>query len=130
VKVMVKNKLEKELSKAIRENTKLWGMKLQNNPLAHTNTPGDFILDYYKHTKQHHDLMAFDKLRESHQAFYLISYLDKNFFRDAHTYLVPVKVMDEVMKTHHNVSLNRDDAYKYLIDYKINDLKNLRRQMI
>ena len=41
---MVKNKLEKLFSASLKEDNRFWGMKLHNNPLAHQNTPADYIL--------------------------------------------------------------------------------------
>jgi len=43
---MTKNKLEKLFSASCRANKSLWYMKLHNNPLAHQNTPADYILSY------------------------------------------------------------------------------------
>ena len=43
---MVKNKLEKKFSASLKADPDLWGMKLHNNPLAHQNTPADYIVEY------------------------------------------------------------------------------------
>lgn len=43
---MVKNQLEKKFSESYKADPDFWGMKLHNNPLAHQNTPADYILDY------------------------------------------------------------------------------------
>ena len=47
---MTKNKLEKLFSESMHSDKELWAMKLHNNPLAHQNTPADYILDYQTKT--------------------------------------------------------------------------------
>ena len=150
---MVKNKLESKFSKAIKEDPMLWGMKLQNNPLAHTNTPGDFLLSYYttgeelqlnialveckqvswkngepqrlnfKRLKQHFDLLTFKNFRKFHHSYYLIAYLDERFFENADVFLVPVGYMDGIINSHTKQSLNRADAKRLLNAFKINITK-------
>lgn len=45
---MVKNKLEAKFSESIKADSRFWGMKLQNNMLAHTVTPADFIVHFHE----------------------------------------------------------------------------------
>ena len=51
---MVKNKLESKFSETLRANKEdFWGMKLQNNMLAHTVTPADFIVHFHRSNGQY-----------------------------------------------------------------------------
>ncbi len=43
---MTHNKLESKFSESYRREKMFWGMKLQNNMLAHTVTPADFLLNF------------------------------------------------------------------------------------
>lgn len=46
---MVKNKLESKFSESYRAHPRhFWGMKLQNNLLAHTVTPADFLIHFHQ----------------------------------------------------------------------------------
>jgi len=48
---MVKNKLESKWSESYRATPNVfWGMKLQNNMLAHTVTPADFLIHFERKT--------------------------------------------------------------------------------
>ena len=45
---MTKNHLEKLFSASLKADSRFWGMKLHNNPLAHQNTPADYIISFNK----------------------------------------------------------------------------------
>lgn len=45
---IVRNKTEKMFSKSLRQSN-LWGIKIESNPLAHQQQPGDYILTFDKY---------------------------------------------------------------------------------
>jgi len=148
---MTKNKLEKCFSKSLKADDSLWGMKLHNNPLAHQNTPADYIISRtiydnyislililveckqvtckdgkgrlaFKRLKQMHDLLNFTSISPLHESNFCIAYYDKRW-DNSDVYIVPVKIMHELVNSWDYVSLNREDASVQLKDYKVDVLK-------
>jgi len=146
VVTIVKNKLEKLFSKSLKADNTIWGMKLHNNPLSHQNTPADYILSYengdiplkltlveckqvtckngkgrlaFKRLKQMHDLIAFENYTPSHNSYFCIAYYDKRWDK-SEVYIIPVRIMKELIDNHNYVSLNREDALTKLKHFKIN----------
>lgn len=149
---MTKNKLEKLFSESMHSelNKNFWFMKLHNNPLAHQNTPADYILDFVdmgklnlvlveskqvtcdpdgtgrlalKRLKQMHDLLAFEnKCPLAHHSFFLIAFYDGRWSK-SDIYLIPAILINDLMQTWSKVSLNREDMRNLFQLYLIN-LKN------
>jgi len=136
---MAKQKLEKMISKSIKSNDILWGMKLHNNPLAHQNTPADFILstEYttysnhpilalveckqvtckegkgrlgFKRLKQLHDMLSFQNKFTFHKSYFCIAFYDGRW-DNSEIYIVPVKEMEDFIHNHSMVSVNRLDMH-------------------
>ena len=145
---MVKNKLEKIFSKSMR-NQFQWSLRLFTNPLTHQTAPADFIMDCldedenlhlilveckqvtckerkgrfaFKRLKQMHDLLNFTSISPLHESNFCIAYYDKRW-DNSDVYIVPVKIMHELVNSWDYVSLNREDASVQLKDYKVDVLK-------
>jgi len=152
---MVKNKLESTFSKSIKANKYLYGMKLHNNPLAHQNTPADYLLTngskvhlveckqvtckngkgrlVHKRLKQMHDLISFAHRFEGfHNSWFCIGFFD-NGWSNSEIYLIPVLKIWNAVNSFGKVSFNRDDMFRLFSDYKIKyesqtfDLQKLQR---
>lgn len=132
---MTKNKLEKRFSMSLKDEPRLWGMKLHNNPLSHQNTPGDYIITSFygtdafvyiieckqvtcdedskgrlahKRLKQMHDMLAFEnKFPGFHKAFFCVAFYDKSW-ANSEVYMIPVKIMYDIVTNHRYESFNRD----------------------
>lgn len=145
---MVKNKLETIFSKALHNDKDLWGMKLQNNMLAHTVTPADFIIDYvcegvpasprtqlhlhlveckqteyndrlaFKRLRQMHDLLSFEDRRPHHHSWFCVCWWNGRI-NESKFYLVPARKLDEFTKTIGKLSCNIRDFMKVFFPYEM-----------
>lgn len=140
---MVKNKLEKLFSKSMHYFD--WCMKLHNNPLAHQNTPADYIASHrsfgnsntvilfeckqvtckegkgrlaFKRLKQLHDLLTFDNLKIEHKSFFVFAFLDKRW-NDSEVYLVPAIDVDAYIRVCGKESINREEAKEFFKNEKL-----------
>lgn len=139
---MVKNKLEKLFSASLQADKQFWGMKLQNNLLAHTVTPGDFIASHidskiglilhlveckqvtldnekgrlqFKRLKQMHDLLAFSDMRPAHhKAWFCIGFLNSHL-KNSEVYLVPARALYEYIEHSAKESINRQEFLQNFI---------------
>jgi len=146
-----KNKLEKHFSKMLKADSRFWGMKLHNNPLAHQTTPADYVLTCLKNDrlkvllveakqvtcKDGKGRFAFKRLTQlaslmsfvnhpGHEAYLCLAYYDKNW-ANSEVYYVPILHMKLVMEAHSFVSLNRSDAADILEKFRCYNLDLLYR---
>jgi len=139
---MVKNKTEKMFSKSLRESS-LWGMKIESNPLAHQQQPGDYILTFdtmkhwtiiveakqvtcdengkgrfaFKRLKNLIPLRTFDRRSFNHRGYLLLTY-NENMWANSDIYLIPINAIGDLIAKWPMVSLNREDAQKEFGKYK------------
>lgn len=136
---MTKNKLEKLFSKSIKADSRFWGMKLHNNPLAHQNTPADFILSYdewdddelhhytvlaeckevtckegkgrlvHKRLKQLHDLLSFQNKFAASHRSFFVVSFNEERWANSDVYIIPIFEMNEALKNSTKVSFNREE---------------------
>lgn len=128
-------------------NQMQWGIKLHNNPLAHQNTPADYIMthkeraqDYFrvilveckqvtcengqgrlafKRLKQLHDMLAFIKATPIfHEAYFCIAFYNDRWDK-SDVYLVRAEKMFELITHRNKQSLNRTEAALIFKDDKI-----------
>ena len=110
-------------------------MKLHNNPLAHQNTPGDYLVDYemsnylrlhlveckqvtcdengkgrltFKRLKQMHDLITFAEIRRSHYSWFCVAFKEK-FWSQSDVYLIPAWRMKVLVDSSNMMSINREN---------------------
>ena len=138
---MEKNKLEKKFSQDLKADSKLWGMKLHNNPLSHQNTPGDYLVTRlgcvilmeckqvtcdengmgrlaHKRLKQMHDMLSFEnKFPGFHKAYFVVAFYN-GVLAKSDVYIIPVKVMYEEVTNHSMVSFNRIDMLSIFKEYR------------
>lgn len=144
---MTKNKLEKLFSKSLKAHPEYWGMKLHNNPLAHQNTPGDYLLTIeqvesyityvnvllieckqvtckegkgrlaHKRLKQLHDMLSFDKHSSRHKAIFCIAFWDERWDR-SEIYFIPAQTMYEKILRSTKESFNREEMKLLFGRYK------------
>jgi len=146
---VTKNKLEKMFSKSLKAEDAFWGMKLHNNPLAHQNTPADYILtyEYQKNYEMHlktilveckqvtcddygRGRLTHKRLKQMHD---MLSFENKfnnhkafwciAFYNSrwdkSDIYLIPVRVMYGAIQAHSMVSFNRIDFDRIFADYRV-----------
>jgi len=138
---MVKQKLEGIFTKSVKTREDLWYIKLQVHPMAHTVSPGDFLVlgknkrylieckqvDMRRNTKntwpmkrltQEEDMNKFDIKFKDNTAYLLIlflrSRLDKSDF-----YLVPISKYKKQLKTWPKKSIRLEEFQELFYDCRI-----------
>jgi len=141
--IMVKQHLEGILSKTLKyvqtsyPEYKIWYMKIQNNPLAHKQTPADFIvlskdnntLIECKETKtdrftfnritQEVELDIFSKIQDRNKSFLLICFWDKRL-KSSDIYLIDIKEFKKFKIAFNKQSITRAEAQKLWAMFKVN----------
>jgi len=137
---MTKQKLEGYLSKSLKAKEKLWYMKLQVMPLAHQQTPADFLAmtknnNYLIECKQvtckdgkgafalnrltqQYDLYSFFKFTRHNFAYVNIMYW-KGSLKLSDTYLIPITKFVHEIKVTSKKSFNVNDAKRLFSIYKL-----------
>jgi len=136
---MTNNKLEKMFSKSLH-SSHLFGMKLHNNPLAHQNTPADYLISNGKEVilveckqvtckdgngrlainrlKQLHDLLSFAKHYTNHKAFFCIAFWDGRWDK-SEIYFIPAKGLKIVIDNWEKKSFNRFDMQTIFYELQV-----------
>jgi len=134
---MTKNRLEKLFSKSLEQFC--WGIKLHNNPLAHQNTPADYIISEqgmvylveckqvtckdgkgrlaFNRLKQMHDLLSFG-VYSFHKAYFCIAFWDGRW-SNSEVYLIPAIDMQAYIIDNSKVSANRVEFKKFFDEYRV-----------
>ncbi len=139
---MVKNKLEKEFSKYLKEREDvLWSMKLQSNMLAHTVCPADFIFIKKEGDRLHtclaeakmitkkkifplrrltqlYSLTKFDSLHDNCHSFVILGFYGVPKLLNKTIYIIPIKNFNDYMYNSTKKSINMEELetnfYKFL----------------
>ncbi len=142
---MVKQKLEGIFTKSVKARKDLWYIKLQVHPMAHTKSPGDFLvlgkekrhlveckqIDMrrnekntwpFKRLTQEEDMIKFDDMFKTNTAYLLILFLRKRV-ADSDFYLVPITQYKKRLKDWHKKSMQMIEFHEMFFDYKINSGK-------
>jgi len=142
---MTKQRLEAALSKTIKLNPDWYGKKIQNNPLAHTPTDGDFRI-YTKIKEVYHieckecksldgkGRFAFDRLTQLIDLLaidgkfgYISSHLMLSFWKGrldkSDIFLIPILDFHDYMQACGKKSINNTECNNTFSKFRINVLK-------
>lgn len=138
---MVKQKLEGIFTKSVKTREDLWYIKLQVHPMAHTVSPGDFLvlgenkrhlveckqvdmrtnlknIWTMKRLTQLEDMKTFDSKHKSNTAYLLILFLAKRLDK-SDFYLIPIKKYIKQLKDWPKKSIRFSEFHDLFFDTKI-----------
>ena len=142
---MVKQKLEGIFTKSVKQRDDLWYIKLQVHPMAHTKSPGDFLVlgkdrrylieckqvDMRKNNKntwvmkrltQEEDMIKYNCCQYNNKAYLLILFL-RNRVSYSDFYLVPILSYKNTLKDWHKKSIRFDEFHSLFFKFKVNSGK-------
>ncbi len=143
---MTKQHLESYLSRSLKQYNDLWYLKLQVMPLAHTQTPADYIVlskdnKYLVECKEcKNDIFSFDRLTQEHELSvfqskfksnrsYLLLMFWKERLNKSSIYLIPINAYLRHKSRTKKRSINLKECQDQFMIYKVmlteNNLLNL-----
>ena len=141
---MAKQRLEGIFTLSLKERSDLWFMKLQVNPLAHKQTPGDYLILSHsyryivecKETKcidgkarfdfsrltQEQELQIFRNQTVINRPYILFLFWHGRFMK-SEIFLIPLSIFQNYKRTHDKKSFNLNNFNEFFYDCKLQPLK-------